>query len=105
MWIADIAAAEPVAKERGRGFLRILPVTRRDLRAAQADFAILAGAHAISPIVADFDLNLGNGAPGRSDLCDLKAGLHKRIAAARFGKPIRVDVTRIGEILREGANA
>ena len=58
--IADVAATKPVAEECGRGLLGILPVAVRDLRAAQADFAVLAGRQAIAGIVADFDLDMGD---------------------------------------------
>ena len=48
---------------------------------------------------------MGDGAAGRSDLCDLEPGLHEGVAAAGFGQPVGVDVAGVGEILREGANA
>ena len=103
--IADVAAAEPVAEERGCGLLGIFPVAARDLRAAQADLAVLAGREAVARIVADLDLDMGDRAAGRTDLFDLAAGLHESVAADGFGQAVGVDVAGIGEILREGANA
>ena len=64
-----------------------------------------AGRDPVARIVADFDLDMGNGAAGRSDFGDLEPGLHEGVAAAGFGQTVSVDVTGIGEILREGANA
>ena len=103
--IADVAGTEPVAEEGGRGFFRILPVALRDFRPAQADLAILAGGKAVAGIVADFDLDMGNGAAGRADFFDLAARLHKGVAAAGFGQAIGIDVARVLEEVREGADA
>ena len=103
--IADVAGAEPVAEEGRRRLGRILPVALRDLRSAQADFAVLAGPEPIAGIVADFDLDMGDGAAGRADFLDLAAGLHERVAAAAFGEAIGVDVARFAEVFGERADA
>src|SRR4051812_17319623 len=103
--IADIAGAEPVAEEGRRGFLWVFPVALRDLRPAQADFAILARRQAIAGIVTDLDLDMGDGAAGRTDFLDLATGFHKSVAAAAFGQSIGVDVAGISKIIREGADA
>src|SRR5262249_40316453 len=59
----------------------------------------------VAGIVADFDLDMGDGPPGRADLLDLAAGLHKSVAADGFSQAVSVDIARILEKLREGADA
>src|SRR6185295_8549637 len=99
---ADVAGTEPVAEERSRGFLEILPVALRHLGPAQADLTVLAGRKSIAGIVADFDLDVGDDAAGRADLFDLAAGLHEGVAAAGLGQPIGVDVAGVLEVVGEG---
>src|SRR5580692_6800667 len=103
--VTDVAGAEPVSEEGGLRLLRVLPVAARHLRSAQADFAVLAGGQAVAVIVADLDLDMGEGAPRGANLLDLSPCFHERVAADAFGQPIAVDVTRVLEQAGEGANA
>ena len=90
-------------KTSGR-FLLVAPIALRDLRPAQADLPGLAGRQMVSLWIANCDFDMCERTPHRSDLLDLATRLHERVAAARFGQPVRINVPALREIFEELAD-
>ena len=55
-------------------------------------------------IVADLDLDMGDGPSGRSDFFDLATGFHEGVAAAGLGQTVGIDIAGIPKELGEGAD-
>src|ERR1700722_10414024 len=103
--IADVAGAKPIAVETSSRLLVVAPIAAGDFRPAQADFAAFPTRQTASVRITDFDLDMGQRTADRADFFDLAPGLHERIAAARFSKPVAVYVAAVDEIFGERADA
>src|SRR5207302_1321397 len=87
---ADVARIEPAVAECAPCRLRILPVAREDLRAADDDLAGLAGRHGLSIGIDDPDLRVDDGLADGAQLPPLLALVQERVAADGFREAVGV---------------